>query len=195
MSEDVSMDEELEALLSDLQEDEPEEENESELDDIEPSEVETAGPLNIVSDTAPMLGPEMSDPAEDIEEVEPPNLPIEQSVASIANLQEVIGKFDHDYDEVQTNLKRDRGRIDTVIDLLLQRVRNNADAETDTMSLVKALGVLADTNGHAVKLLDSRSKLLSATKTVVNANQTNVNITGVDPELQNILAQPPEEDE
>jgi hypothetical protein len=188
MPEDISMDEELEALLSDLQEEnQPEEEDASELEVTESSEA--AGAL------APIPDPEMSDPAEDVEGEEPPNLPIEQSPTNLADLQEVIEKFDHDYNEVQANLKRDRGRIDTVIDLLLQRVRGNADAETDTMSLVKALGVLADTNGHAVKLLDSRSKLLSATKTVVNANQTNVNITGVDPELQNILAQPPEEDE
>jgi len=183
------MDAELQSLLGELQQetDEPQEET---VDD------------GILSDPAPadagnvtVPEPVLSDPATDMEAQEPPNLPIPSTPSNLADIKAVVEKFDHDYSEVQTNLKRDRKRIDSVIDLLLVRVQANADAETDTMSLVKALAVLADTNGHAVKLLDSRSKLLAATKSSVTAAQANVTISGVDPELQKVLDQPPAEDE
>jgi hypothetical protein len=166
------------------------------LDDLQSVAIENgvlgdAEPIDApATDVVPIPEPQFSDPEADIGQDNTPDLPIESSPTNLADLAAVVGQFDKDYGEVQANLKRDRGRIDTVIDILLQRVRDNADAETDTMSLVKALAVLADTNGHAVKLLDSRSKLLAATKSTINANQTNVNITGVDSELQNILDQP-----
>ena len=173
----VGMDAELQALLTDLQE-----------------PMETAVPQGALPENIPDIlavpDPVLSDVI-DLEQTEPPILPIDPSptATNIADLQAVVEKFDADYGEVQANLKRDRGKIDAVIDILLQRVRTNADAETDTMSLVKALDVLANTNGHAVKLLDSRSKLLAATKSTINANQTNVNVSGTDAELQKILSQ------
>ena len=165
------------------------------LTDLEQNPGETGSALEVTEGSAisTIPEPELSDPIIDLEGIEPPDLPIEVTPTNVSDLKEIVEKFDHDYGEVQANLKRDRGRIDTVIDILLKRVKANADAETDTMSLVKALAVLADTNGHAVKLLDSRSKLLSATKSTINANQTNVSITGTDAELQRILGQPAED--
>jgi hypothetical protein len=139
--------------------------------------------------------PEFSELTTDLEQAEPPNLLIESTTTNVSDLKEIVEKFDHDYGEVQANLKKDRTKIDTVIDILLQRVRAHNDAETDTMSLVKALDVLSNTNGHSIKLLDSRSKLLSATKIAITANQTNVNIGGSDGDWAKILNQPPEEDE
>jgi hypothetical protein len=154
---------------------------------------------NILEDTpsidVPIIpDPEFSEPATDLEQAEPPNILIESTTTNVSDLKEIVEKFDHDYGEVQANLKKDRTKIDTVIDILLQRVRAHNDAETDTMSLVKALDVLSNTNGHSIKLLDSRSKLLSATKIAITANQTNVNIGG-DGDWAKILNQPPEEDE
>jgi hypothetical protein len=181
--EPVSIDAELQSLLSDLEH------------DTEPTPEDTTGDVLAATtlDNAIVIpDPEMSDSVVDMEQVELPDLPLESSPTNNSDLAAIVDKFDKDYGEVQANLKRDRGRIDNVIDILLKRVKDNADAETDTMSLVKALAVLADTNGHAVKLLDSRSKLLSATKSTINAQQTNVNITGTDVELQNILKQPAE---
>jgi len=168
------------------------------LDDLENDEIGTVP--DIISGTTDTTiitipDPELSDPAVDSEQTELQDLPIESTPAGLVDISEIVSKFDHDYGEVQANLKKDRAKIDTVINILLQRVTANADAETDTMSLVKALGVLSDTNGHAVKLLDSRSKLLSATKTSINANQTNVNINGSDADLMEILSQPASGDE
>jgi len=177
------MDEELQSLLADLEQPDP----------IADATVD-ANSEDVVAE--PISGltvpePELSDNTTDMAAAEPTDLPLSSDAAPAnTEIRAVVDKFDHDYGEVQANLKSDRKKIDTVIDILLARVRANADAETDTMSLVKALGVLADTNGHAVKLLDSRSKLLAATKSVTNANQTNINITGVDAELQRILDQP-----
>jgi hypothetical protein len=176
-----AMDDELQSLLADLELEKP-------ADDVQASIEAPAQTALIVPTTIP--DPELSDPIVDVEQTDLPDLPIvEQTPQSLTDLNNVVEKFDHDYNEVQTNLKRDRCKIDEVIDILLVRVRANTDAETDTMSLVKALGVLADTNGHSVKLLDSRSKLLSATKAAVNAIQNNVNVSGSDAELLKILSQ------
>jgi hypothetical protein len=178
------MDEELQSLLADLEQPDP---IADATVDANSEDVVVAEPVSGL--TVPE--PELSDNTTDMAAAEPTDLPLSSDAAPAnTEIRAVVDKFDHDYGEVQANLKSDRKKIDTVIDILLARVRANADAETDTMSLVKALGVLADTNGHAVKLLDSRSKLLAATKSVTNANQTNINITGVDAELQRILDQP-----
>jgi hypothetical protein len=180
------MDDELQSLLADLEQpEEPLADATSEATNGDEVEVAVASTELIVPD------PELTDATTGVSEAEPSDLPLTSDPAPAnSELKAVVDKFDHDYGEVQTNLKSDRKKIDSVIDILLARVRANTDAETDTMSLVKALGVLADTNGHAVKLLDSRSKLLAATKSTLNANQTNINITGVDAELQKILDQP-----
>jgi hypothetical protein len=189
MSDDAvqGMDDELQSLLSDLEQEDSVVENISE--DLPPDIVENSSTDIVIPDL------EMSDAKIDMEEDEPDLLPIESTPMVLSDLKIIADKFDKDYTEVQANLKSDRKRIDTVIDILLARVRNNADAETDTMSLVKALAVLADTNGHAVKLLDSRSKLLSATKSTGSNTQNNISITGTDIELQKILDQPAAGDE
>jgi hypothetical protein len=181
------MDDELQSLLADLEQpEEPLADATSEATSGDEVEVAAAASVELI-----IPDPELTDATTDISEAEPSDLPLTSDPAPAnSELKAVVDKFDHDYGEVQTNLKSDRKKIDSVIDILLARVRANTDAETDTMSLVKALGVLADTNGHAVKLLDSRSKLLAATKSTLNANQTNINITGVDSELQKILDQP-----
>lgn len=184
MSDDAvqGMDDELQSLLSDLEQEDSAVESVSE--NLLSSVAENPSTDIIVPDM------EMSDAKIDIEEDEPDLPQIESTPTVLSDLKIIADKFDKDYTEVQANLKSDRKRIDTVIDILLARVRNNADAETDTMSLVKALAVLADTNGHAVKLLDSRSKLLSATKSSGSNTQNNISITGTDIELQKILDQP-----
>lgn len=182
----IDVDDELSSLLSDL--DDANEEQVSETPDVAtpvsaPLEQLSGGAIN----TVPEL--ELSDPEAPSEQNDMPDLPIEPSQGG-SDISDIVSKFEHDYNEVQTNLKGDRKKIDDVIEILLNRVKHGSEAETDTISLVKALAVLSDTNGHSVKLLDSRSKLLSATKSAINATQTNVTITGTDAELQNILNQP-----
>lgn len=139
--------------------------------------------------------PSLSEPVVEEEQQILPNIPIESELVDLTDFKEIVKRFNNDYDEVQVNLKLDRSKIDSVITILLTRVRDGSASEADTISLVKALNVLTDTNGHSVKLLDSRSKLLSATKSSINAIQTNVSVIGTDAELQNILKQPLDEDE
>ena len=196
MADPLGMDEELQSLLTDLEQNagegplppaEPVPEQALELEPDPEQDHVAADIISTVSD------PILSDPAVELES-DVPDLAIDSPSTNMSDLKDVVEKFDKDYGEVQANLKRDRGRIDEVIDILLKRVKTNKDSEADTISLVKALSVLSDTNGHSVKLLDSRSKLLSATKSAMNAMQTNINITGTDAELQNLLSQPAEVD-
>jgi hypothetical protein len=177
----LGIDAELQALLGDLGSLEQEVAAETEQTQIQ------------INRTVPE--PELTEPAPEPEESQQPYLPIESTPIDLTDIKEVVRRFDRDYDEVQTSLKIDRSKIDMVISILLNRVQNGSASEADTISLVKALSVLADTNGHSVKLLDSRSKLLSATKSSINAVQTNVSVTGSDVELQNILQQPTEEEQ
>jgi hypothetical protein len=172
------LDADLRSLLADL---------ESEGLEAAPLSVEQPQP-----EAAPIPAPELSSPAVELADVAGEPLPIDSPPAQdIMDLREVVKRFDGDYAEVQRNLKIDRGKVDTVIALLLQKVETGTATATDTESLVKALDVLTNTNGHAVKLLDSRSRLLSATKSAVGALiQQNVNVGGNDLELQSILSQP-----
>jgi hypothetical protein len=178
MSENIlhSIDDELQSLLTDLQQDVN-------------ADIDQTNEIAAI-DTVVSPEPELTDPSVDIEQTEPPDSFIESGSTDISDLSSIVNRFDKDYSEVQTNLKNDRKKIEEVIEILLNRVKNNNEAESDTISLVKALDVLADTNGNAVKLLDSRSKLLSATKSTINSMQTHVSVTGNDVELQNILKQP-----
>ena len=101
----------------------------------------------------------------------------------------VIQRFDKDYNSVQANLQADRGKIDGVVGILLARVQAGTASNTEVESLVKALDVLANTNGHHVKLLDSRSKLLAASKNAQAFIQQNFGNTE-NPELLKLLEQP-----
>lgn len=111
----------------------------------------------------------------------------------VADLQEFIRKHDHDYEETKTNLRTDRAKADEVVRILLERVGGGSASGQETESLVQAVKCLVDSNGHMVKLLDSKSKLLSATKGTAIIQQ---NFGGkADTELEAILTQQIEEDE
>jgi len=180
---DEVLDDELQGLLADL---------DSEL----ATKVVSGSPSP--SQPPPLLlpEPELSGPAIEPEVADLELLPIEKpKSAEVFDLREVISRFDNDYNEVQSNLKRDRSKIDSVVRILMEKLDTGEASATETEMLVKALEVMTDTNGHAVKLLDSRSKLLAATKSSAQALiQQNFGATGNNSELQKLLAQPVDDD-
>ena len=106
------------------------------------------------------------------------------------DLTVVVERFDKDYNTVQNNLCADRGKVDAVVAILLARVQAGTATNTEIESLVKALDVLTNTNGHHVKLLDSRSKLLAAAKSTAAAFYQQNNFGNPSAELTKLLDQP-----
>lgn len=179
---DEVLDDELQGLLADL--------------DSELATKVVSGSPSPSQPPPPLLPePELSGPAIEPEVADLELLPIEKpKSAEVFDLREVVSRFDNDYNEVQTNLKKDRSKIAIVIEALMIKLDEGA-SNTETEMLVKALEVMANTNGHAVKLLDSRSKLLAATKSSAQALiQQNFGATGNNSELQKLLAQPVDDD-
>ena len=75
----------------------------------------------------------------------------------------------------------------------MSKLQDEEASATETESLVKALDILASTNDSAVKLLDSKSRLIASAKsTIQTLIQQNFG-TGDSKELQDILNQPEDE--
>lgn len=99
------------------------------------------------------------------------------------DLRYQVAQHNQFYEEVRLNLRIDRSKVDRVVKHLLEKIENNSIADDELMALVKAMEVLAKTNDSSVKLLDSKSRLISSAKNVKNTG-TQVNISN---NLQNIL--------
>ncbi len=144
---------------------------------------------------------EPSEPLVASAEVVPVVVPSQEPIQVTPNqsgfdLSDVVQRFDSDYAEIKKNLSSDRSKLGKVVDRLIQRMEHNQLDPDELESLVKALEVQADTNGHAVKLLDSRSKLLSAAKAGLQIlMQQNAGPGGNSNDLQQLLTQPPKADE
>jgi len=104
-----------------------------------------------------------------------------------------IAQHDRDYTEVKGNLRADRAKADEIVRMLLERITNGTASSQETESCVQAVKLLVDTNGHMVRLLDSKSKLLTASKGSVNT-LIQQNFGGSD-DLENILSQQLEDDD
>jgi hypothetical protein len=109
----------------------------------------------------------------------------------ILNLKEMINQHSGDYRRVRQNLEIDRAKIDGVIALLLSKVESGDASSAEVESLVKALDVLAKTSDSYVRLLDSKSRLISSTKSAAQTLIQQNFGSGVDMnELEDILQQP-----
>ena len=117
----------------------------------------------------------------------------EGAADEIIDIKKFVAEHTRDYDSVRDNLRADRAKTDGVIQLLLQRVQDEDASATECESLVKALEILAKTNDSAVKLLDSRSRLIASTKSTIQALIQQNFGTGDSAELQNLLDQPDDE--
>ena len=142
------------------------------------------------------LSPVLED-ADVLKEKEPDTNLFEQEEAppNAIDLQEFIRNHDRDYNEAKQNLRADRAKADEVVRMLMERVDNGSASSQETESLVQSVKLLVDSNGHMVRLLDSKSKFLSASKgTVSTLIQQNFG-SGADNELEDILTQQLDEDE
>lgn len=142
--------------------------------------------------------PEILDPLPDneISQIVTTAIEISNTADEVLDVRALVKAHERDYNTISDNLARDRGKVDSVINILMAKVEAGGSA-AETESLVKALAVMTDTNGHFVRLLDSRSKLMvSAKSTIAAMVQTTVNAgTGDSEDLKRILAQALQDDE
>jgi len=125
----------------------------------------------------------------------------DKAASEIVDLDKFINDYESDYAAIKNNLSNDRKIISDVVMHLHDRlvVTGGGGLEPEELeSLVKAVQVLADTNGHSVKLLDTKSKLLSSVKSGVSAIIQNIQANGGNPsasfDLSSILKQDEDED-
>jgi len=201
-------DQELQDLIGELESDDDELEDEESEDTVDPEELEDEN-----GDEPPFSPDEPDDPEpeeqkEEPEEEpkaelvddEPDDLPLDvinpapmspsEAAGEILNLREVVANHNRDYDQIRSQLKADRAKTDGVINILLAKVQDDEAKSAEVQALVQALDILAKTNDSAVKLLDSKSRLVTSTKSSVQTMiQQNFN-GGNSEELEDLLGQP-----
>jgi len=201
-------DQELQDLIGELESDDDELEDEESEDTVDPEELEDEN-----GDEPPFSPDEPDDPEpeeqkEEPEEEpkaelvddEPGDLPLDvinpapmspsEAAGEILNLREVVANHNRDYDQIRSQLKADRAKTDGVINILLAKVQEDEAKSAEVQALVQALDILAKTNDSAVKLLDSKSRLVTSTKSSVQTMiQQNFN-GGNSEELEDLLGQP-----
>lgn len=193
-------DSELEKLLNQLDEDsecEAVEEAESMPEEVEPIISQEPLPPLPTAPEAEEPPPEILDPLPDeAPQIVTTAIEVSNTADEVLDVRALVKAHERDYKTISDNLARDRGKVDSVINMLMEKVQTGGSA-AETESLVKALAVMTDTNGHFVRLLDSRSKLMvSAKSTIAAMVQTTINAgTGDSEDLKKILAQALQEDE
>ena len=111
----------------------------------------------------------------------------------LVDLPALVAQHNLDYARIRKDLETDRDRIKRVLAVLETRLQTSNASDTETESLVKALDVLSRTNDSAVRLLESQSRLLSASKG--SAQVFMQNVQGSSEDLRRALAQPLAPDE
>jgi len=192
----MSIDDDLQGMLEAL--DLPEEKKEEKLKVSKEIVDRLLGEIPI--DTSPEpIQPQLIDPEIPTNLVESGDSTLlvqdENNNGDIMDLEAIVRQHDRDYDETKDNIRADRTRMARITELLMDRVEDRSATTVETECLVTAAKALVDSNGHMVRLLDSKSKLLSSTKSAVQMliNQ-NIN-TGGNDDLKDILASPEEDDE
>lgn len=182
----TEIDDELQGLLEEL-------DIGPEVGEEEPKPV--LAPAEKPSEPPPQLpAPILETPESPAEKADTDLFDEEETPPGVADLQEFVRKHDHDYEEVKTNLRVDRAKADEIVRMLLERVGSGTASNQETESLVQAVKCLVDSNGYMVRLLDSKSKLLSASKGTVGAI-IQQNFGRADTELETLLMQEVDEDE
>lgn len=85
---------------------------------------------------------------------------------------QLLSDFQQTSHEILGNFREDRRQVDEVVRHLWDKVKNNEDIpRTYIEQLVSALGVKADINANACKLLEAKAKMMSAGKSAfINNN-------------------------
>lgn len=118
-------------------------------------------------------------------EIVPPKTEIVQTNTAV-NIQEFIDEFRDEAAEIAQKIEQDRVLSRMVVDHLMEKVQHDEASGVETEALVSALKVMADSNTARVRLLDSRSKLLSSAKPAF-AIQQNFASGPSDEDLRKIL--------
>jgi phosphoglycolate phosphatase-like HAD superfamily hydrolase len=151
--EEIAADAELVNMLSSL-ESEP-----------KPQNVPEEPPSQQVVETAPALI-EAPMPQQATEAVPAPTeaIPALAPLDATEDAQEIIKNFRSVRDEILSNYRGDRSQVETAIQLFQQHIRNGVVTQGVTDGYVKALGIKADINSNAIRILDSIARLLAAGK-------------------------------
>ena len=118
----------------------------------------------------------------------------EDSPDNLIDIREFIQRHDADYAEAKANLRTDRAKADELVRLLMARVEDGTASNQETEGAVQAVKCLVDSTGHMVRLLDSKTKFLAASKHSVGTI-IQQNFKGGDSNLENILSQQIDDDE
>jgi hypothetical protein len=183
------IDDDLQGMLEELELDSETEEPTKLEPDVEPVKPVVADPVPkpILDDPPPppVLAP-----------VPPTDLfDTESEPDELFDIRDFIKQHERDYGDAKGNIYRDRAKADEVVRILMQRVEDGGASNQETESLVQAVKLLIDSNGHLVRLLDSKSKLLTASrggmKTLIQQNFGRNENT----DLEDLLSQTVDEDE
>jgi hypothetical protein len=112
------------------------------------------------------------------------------------DLTKIMNAHESDYGEAMKNLRCDRTKIDSVVNILMERVDNGGAkcAAAEIEGLVRACDSLANTNMCVVRLMDSRSKMVVALKGHINkASLSGGPVQESSGDLKSMLEQPEED--
>jgi len=183
------IDDDLQGMLEELELDSNEPEAEPQPDpELEPEPV-IANPVPepVLEDPPPAVPATV--PATDLFDPE-------EDDSDLLNITDFVRQHERDYDAAKNNITRDRAKADQVVAILMQRVEDGGASNQETESLVQAVKLLIDSNGHLVRLLDSKSKLLTASRgSLRTLIQQNFGGSADSAGLEDILSQSVEEDE
>lgn len=112
-----------------------------------------------------------------------------ESAVVTLDLNKIVDAHDKDYQTVMANLRNDRTKIDGVISKLMEKLEDGAKA-AEIEALVKALDTQANTSNCIVRLMDSRSKMITALKHHLVGSKVNTGPSDTDEELTQLLSQP-----
>lgn len=192
------LDEELQDLLSELDEvdrveepkaEEPVDESKDELEKIAARAGQTVA-LRPIDELAEIKDQRRFDGTETVTHTE-----IAEESAPAINVY--LEKIDSVADEVLEACRADRQEAQDVINMLRQQCddahrRNSLPARMYIDGLVKAVEVKANINTNAVKSMEAVAKMIAATKAGISVNNNNVNVSGA--ELDEILSYQPSGD-
>jgi len=112
----------------------------------------------------------------------------DQSNSGMLDVKKFLKEHDEDYYKARDNVHSDRTQVQHVINNLMEKMEEGDVRAATVESLVSAVKCLVDSNGHLARLLDSRTRVLSALKPSGPVVQNNIDANNAD--LTAILSQP-----
>jgi len=113
----------------------------------------------------------------------------------IIDIRKFVIEHNRDYNAALSNLKSDRAKADSLVQILMQKLQDGEASNTETETLVKGIEVLSRSADSMVRLLDSKTKLVTSTKAQTKALIQQNFGGGTSDALQKILNQTEEHDD